>query len=123
MARCSRVKLEDSTPPYSSASLTVPSADLAAVFYGGRENVISEKKAPKSFFMKREYLKSEVLEDIRKASLGLVPAASFDEEGYRRSRLAVVDCSDFYTCSIDCGCKIPETPPSSPCSCSCGQHR
>ena len=82
-ARCSRERLEDNTPPYNSASRTVPSAERFAV--------LCDASAASHSVPLSTHLEGEVFEGMRDTSLGLKAAARLHEERDGGSRLADVD--------------------------------
>ena len=73
-ARCSRVKLDDSTPPNNSASLTVPSVERFEVDFCITYQLVFSKYKNGSHF------EGEVFQIMGYTGLRLIPASGFDEE-------------------------------------------
>ena len=108
-AKCSLERLDERTPPYSSASRTVPKVERLSVLCSANYPMTQKSVTPHSS-LRREFvvetdLKRVVFESVCDTGLGLIPAASLDEEGDSSRGLAIVGGSDLHASAVDDGSK------------------
>ena len=108
-AKCSLERLDERTPPYSSASRTVPKVERLSVLCSANYPMIQKSVTPLSSLRQEFHVKTDlervVFESMCDTGLRLVPAAGLDEEGDSSGRLAVVGSGDLHARRVDDGRK------------------